>query len=96
MFEVALAGRRIRASAILGLPVKTVDADRVVVIRDALVVALTLVERDEQQLRLPASQWQHTRLERGAASCRQPAHGREDFAHAIRRVQAQGDVFHPR
>jgi len=61
--QIAPAARGVRACAVLCLPMEAVGADRIVVVRDAVVVTLALVQRDEEQLGLALGQGQHPGLE---------------------------------
>ena len=93
--QLSPAAARVGPGAVLRLPMEAPRADRVVVIRDAVVVALALVERHKQQFGLPAGQWQHPGLERRKACCCQPTDRRERLTCAISCVQAQRRVFEP-
>jgi len=46
--EIAPAGERIWPGAVLGLPVESFGTDRVVVVSDAIVVTLALVQSNEE------------------------------------------------
>jgi hypothetical protein len=68
--------------------VEALGADRVVVVRDAVVIALALVQGDEQQFGLACGSASTPAWNGVRAYGREPAHGGEHLADAVGGVQA--------
>ncbi len=72
-----VTGPQARYGGVLRLPVEALGADGVVAVGYAAVVALALVQRDEEQLAAPVGQCERAGLEGRAALGREPAYGGE-------------------
>jgi hypothetical protein len=66
---------------------EALGADRVVVVRDAVVIALALVQRHEKQLGLALRQCEYAGLKRRPSLGCEPTDGCEHFADCIPGMQ---------